>query len=227
MGIHEGHRDRLREKIMKGGIESLQPHEVLEYLLYGCVPRKDTNPLAHELMNTFGTLAEVLDTDFDRLMTVNGMTKNAALFISSLPDVFRMYSKNTTKERPSLKGRGVAREYLRAQLYGKSAEYVYVASVDAKDNLIRLETMSRGNGNSARVSVREIVDFALRTKASGLLLAHNHPSGDIDPSETDVDTTVKLTYLLRSIGVELQDHFIFSENKYYSFEEHNLIPHKN
>ncbi len=226
MGVHEGHRDRLREKILAVGIENLQPHEVLEYLLFGCIPRKDTNALAHELMNNFGTLSEVLSTDFDRLMTVKGMTRNAAIFLSSLPDVFKVYSKETSKDRTSLKGRGVAREFMRSKLYGEDTEIIFIAAVDAKDNLIRLEKMAMGDGSSVRMSVRDVVDFALRTKACGIILAHNHPSGDITPSQTDVDVTVHLTYLLRSVGVEVQDHFIFSENKYYSFEENGLIPQK-
>ncbi|MBR2956125.1 MAG: RadC family protein [Clostridia bacterium] len=226
MATHDGHRDRLREKILTAGIESLQPHEILEYLLFAFIPRKDTNEIAHELINSFGTFSDVLSTDVDRLLTVKGMTRNAALFLNSLPEVLRVYSVESNKEKTSLKGRGVARDFMRAQLYGKDVEVVYMAAVDAKDNFIRIEKLSRGTGQGVRVSVRDMVDFAIRTKACGVLLAHNHPSGDIAPSGQDVAVTSEIYYLLSGIGVKLQDHFIFSENKYYSFEENGILPQK-
>ena len=99
MAVHDGHRDRLREKIVSAGIESLQPHEILEFLLFAFIPRKDTNAIAHELINTFGSFADVLSTDVDRLMAVKGMTKNAAIFLNSLPDVLRVYSNDRAKEK--------------------------------------------------------------------------------------------------------------------------------
>ena len=226
MAVHDGHRDRLREKIVTAGIESLQPHEILEYLLFAFIPRKDTNAIAHELLNTFGTFADVLSTDVDRLMTVKGMTHNAALFLHTLPDVLRVYGLDVSKEKTSLKGRGVAKEFMRTQLYGKEVEVVYMVAVDAKDNLIRVEKLSQGSGASVRVPIRDIVDFALRTKACGILLAHNHPSGDETPSGSDVSVTVEIAYVLDGIGVKLQDHYIFSENKHYSFEENGLLPQR-
>jgi DNA repair protein RadC len=223
MAIHDGHRDRLREKIQSAGIESLQPHEILEYLLFAFIPRKDTNAIAHELINTFGSFSSVLATDVDRLLTVKGMTKNAAMFLNSLPDVLRVYTKESSAEKKSLKGRGVARDFMRSQLYGKDVEVVYMVAVDAKDNFIRIEKLSEGTGAAVSISVRDIMDFALRTKACGILLAHNHPSGDVTPSGSDVAVTIDISRALAGVGIKLQDHFIFSENKYYSFEENNLL----
>ena len=160
MAVHDGHRDRLREKIVSAGIESLQPHEILEFLLFAFIPRKDTNAIAHELINTFGSFADVLSTDVDRLMAVKGMTKNAAIFLNSLPDVLRVYSNDRAKEKISLAGRGVARDFMKAKLFGKEIEQVYMVAVDAKDNFIRMEKLASGDGVAVSVPVREIADFA-------------------------------------------------------------------
>ena len=226
MAVHDGHRDRLREKIVSAGIESLQPHEILEFLLFAFIPRKDTNAIAHELINTFGSFADVLSTDVDRLMAVKGMTKNAAIFLNSLPDVLRVYSNDRAKEKISLAGRGVARDFMKAKLFGKEIEQVYMVAVDAKDNFIRMEKLASDDGVAVSVPVREIADFALRTGACGILLAHNHPSGDLSPSADDLALTLKIRDMLKNISVTLQDHFIFSDRKYYSFEENGLIPQK-
>ena len=101
--MHEGHRDRMRERILLSGIESLQPHEVLEYLLYHAIPRKDTNGIAHELISKFGSFNGVLNADYDALLDVNGMTANAALLLTSLKGVFRMYASGDKKGKSSLR----------------------------------------------------------------------------------------------------------------------------
>lgn len=223
MAIHDGHRDRIREKILKNGIEGLQPHEVLEYLLYGFIPRKDTNAIAHELINTFGSFDGVLNTDIDRLEAVKGMTRNAAIFLNSLPKILKLYSDGSNIGRQNLSGRGIARTFMKTQVYGQEVEVLVVAALDARDNLIRLERMRKGTGNSVPLPMRDVVDFAIRTNASSLLMAHNHPSGDIGPSKNDMELTVELSRMLANMNVKLQDHFIFSDNKYFSFEENGYI----
>lgn len=110
--MHEGHRDRMRERILLSGIESLQPHEVLEYLLYHAIPRKDTNGIAHELISKFGSLNGVLNADYDALLDVNGMTANAALLLTSLKGVFRMYASGDKKGKIVIATRGDLVRYL-------------------------------------------------------------------------------------------------------------------
>ncbi len=217
--IHDGHRERMRERVAKSGLHTLQPHEILEYLLYPFIPRKDTNPIAHALINKFGSFAGVINADADRLKEVNGMTENAALFLSSLPDVFRVYINQSEEEKRSLSGRGAARNFMGNQLYGVKVEQVIVAALDAQDRLICCEKISSGSGDSVGLSVRGVVDFALRHKASSILLAHNHPSGKVTPSQQDLDLTMDIMSTLRSVGVTLQDHFIFCGSDSYSFEE--------
>lgn len=223
MAIHDGHRDRLREKILAVGIKGLQQHEVLEYLLFAFIPRKDTNAIAHELINTFGSFSSVLTTDVDRLVTVKGMTRNAAVFLNTLPSILQVYTDDSDKERQNLSGRGIAREFMKNQVFGQGLEHVVVVALDARDNFIRMERMSSGTGAEVLLPIRDIMDFALRTSACSILIAHNHPSGDIKPSSQDLKLTMELGQLLARINVVLQDHFIFSDKKYYSFEENGFL----
>ncbi len=218
-GIHEGHRERMRDRIKKQGVESLQNHEVLEYLLYSFIPRRDTNEIAHRLIAEFGSLSGVLSADAEHLEEVPGMTHNAALFLSSLPGVFRQYLDDRTSERTELKGRAAARLFMGNKLFGIPDEQVVVAALDAHEKIISSDIISSGSGDSVQVTVRAIVDFALKNRASGVLLAHNHPSGRVSPSQADVELTYTLFDTLANVGVALLDHFIFCGSDYYSFEE--------
>ena len=216
---HDGHRDRMRERILKSGLSSLQDHEILEYLLFAFIPRKNTNDIAHALISKFGSFAGVLNADEQALQEVDGMTRNAAIFLASLPDVFRVYLKDVDKKKLSLSGRGVIRRYLGAELYGKQVEQVVAVALDSKDQFIAQEVVASGDGASVNVSVRDIVNFAIKHKAVNVVLAHNHPSGQTSPSQADVDLTADAYATLESIGVNLEDHLIFSGADYYSFEE--------
>lgn len=225
-GVHEGHRERMREKIRKGGIGAFQQHEVLEYLLYSFVPRKDTNEIAHALIDRFSSLSGVLNASEDDLAKVNGMTQNAALFLATLPDVFRAYVDGVNSDgvaRQDLSGIGRARNFMCSRLFGLNQEHLCVAALDAHDKLIKCEIIEQGSGDAVRMDVRKLVDFALRTGASAMLIAHNHPSGNILPSQKDVTMTQEAMSTLSGIGVELQDHLIFAGSEYYSFEENGTM----
>ena len=217
--IHDGHRERMRERIKNNGVETLQPHEALEYLLFSFVPRRDTNEIAHALIKEFGSLAGVLSADAEHLAAVPGVTENAALFLSSLTGVFRMYLNEKTASKQSLSGRGAARMFMGNKLFGVDYEQVYVAALDARDGLIGCELVGTGTGDSVNVAVRTVVDFALKSKASGVILAHNHPSGVVQPSQADVEFTYLVLDTLSNVGVKLLDHFVFCGEEYYSFEE--------
>lgn len=224
-GIHDGHRQRMRDRIRKSGLSSLQDHEVLEYLLFAFVPRKDTNEIAHALVKEFGSLANVLSADEEHLRKVHGMTDNAALFLASLPDVFRLYANgvNDDLNRVDMSSREKARSYLGTKLYGLKEENVCVAALDAHDKLIKCEILSTGSGNTVALDVRAVMDFVLKTSACNIIISHNHPSGNVDPSQADVDLTRELLFTLSGIGVGVRDHFIFSGSLYYSFDENGLI----
>ncbi len=221
--VHDGHRERMRERIRNSGLVALQDHEILEYILYAFVPRKDTNEIAHSLIERFGSFAGVLNADEKSLSAVCGMTANASLFISQLPDVFRKYMQDNEKERLNLKGRGVARSYIGSVLYGKRQEEVYAVALDAHDGVINSRFLSSGSGDAVELSVRAVVDFALSNTASSIIIAHNHPSGSVSPSQRDLDVTREVYDTLSALGITLEDHLIFAGKEYYSFEENGLL----
>lgn len=223
MGAHDGHRNRMREKIAQGGLDTLQDHEVLEYILFHFVPMRNTNEMAHELIDAFGSFSDVLNADVEHLQQISGMTYNAALFLSTLPDVFRRYAADTEKRRNKLCGRGAARAYMQKKMYGYAVEELCVVALDAQDGLIEFECLARGTGAAVSVPIRSVVDFAMRTRAASVIIAHNHPSGNRFPSEEDVAMTKELCYVLGRINVTLQDHFVFCDNEYYSFEREGLL----
>lgn len=217
--MHEGHRDRMRERILLSGIESLQPHEVLEYLLYHAIPRKDTNGIAHELISKFGSFNGVLNADYDALLEVNGMTANAALLLTSLKGVFRMYASGDKKGKIVIATRGDLVRYLSPFFYGEKTEKFYMLCLDAKNTVIKLVKLSSGIPQEVRVDVRDVVDNALKYKAVSVVVAHNHPSGDVSPSVQDVELTRAIAAALQLIKIKLADHYIFSDFGYCSFVE--------
>ncbi len=221
--MHEGHRDRMRARIENGEISALQPHEILEYVLFHFIPRKNTNDIAHDLINRFGSFQSVLNAEVERLEEVKGMTHNAAVFLHAMPDVLRAYIASSASPKKTLKGRGDFKTHLTAQLYGKPIEEVYVVGVDGGDALIKTQKLSSGDGRSVSVYVREIVDFALRTKSVGIVMAHNHPGGKYKPSQEDIEMTREILWSLDSVGVTLMDHLIFAGRESFSFEEAGLL----
>ena len=181
MGKHDGHRERVREKIAAAGLDTFQDHEVLEYILFHCIPRKNTNEIGHELIDRFGSFADVLNSDKERLKEVPGMTEIAALFLSVLPDIMRRYLLSAERKRTNLSGRRKVRDYIAKEMYGAPVEIAGAAALDAQDGLIRFRKLASGKGDGVNVSVRQVVDFALGTNAVSLVLAPNHPGGNVNP----------------------------------------------
>ncbi len=224
MGTHDGHRDRVREKIRNHGLLNFQDHEILEYFLFSFVPRKDTNVIAHNLIKEFGSLANVLNTEPCHLAQVDGMTENASIFLSSMPDLLRRYYQSVNEQKIDLRGREKAINLLKPLFVGKKVEEVYAVALDNNDRLIRCSKIGSGATNMVDLTYRDIVDFSYKNSASTIILAHNHPSGSVEPSVNDIKMTRELLFLLKNIEVELVDHYIFSSgNQHFSFEENGLI----
>jgi len=222
-GVHDGHRQRMRERIRKNGIASLEMHEILEYLLYSFIPRKDTNVIAHELLQKFGSLRMIMDSKPERLCEVSGMTWNASLFLTSLSGVFRKYLDEVNGQRRRLKDRSEAKKYMGSSFYGLRDEQICIVAVDVHDQILASDVLAVGTGDEVQLSVRAVVDFALMHKAHGVLLAHNHPGGIVTPSSQDVFLTRKLYDTLNEVGVKLLDHFIFCGENCYSFDEQRVL----
>ena len=226
MPEHDGHRERLRRRFLKTGLDSFEPHEILELLLTYVIPRRDTNPIAHALLNKFGTLDKVFDATASDLMAVDGIGESAALFLRLLPEVFRQYSishQDTENPKISLTNSIAVCKFMIPYFVGLNVEVCYLIALDNNAAPIRVENIATGTVSAVTPYFRNIVDKLLVCNASGAILCHNHPSGNAAPSKNDIGFTVDLDYLLESTDIPLLDHIIIGSHDYYSFAENHII----
>ena len=221
MGIHKGHRERKKEQYMRWGLELLADHEVLELLLYYALPRVDTNPVAHRLLEKFGSLDLVFSASVQELMQVEGIGEHAAILLSLVPQAYR---------RSCIRGEDVilsstkkAGEFFLGRYEGVKREVMYQVCLDMKYKVIRCVEVGKGSVSKADVSVREIVENAILYKAGAVMLAHNHPSGVALPSREDEIATLQIRDALSTIGVELLDHVIVADGDFVSLADNGFF----
>lgn len=219
----EGHRERMRERISATGMKGLADHEVLEYLLYAYVPRRDTNVIAHALIERFGALSKVFEADAEELAAVPGMTESGAIFLANLLGVVEKYKISKLKQNVALTSHGLAMEYVKTLLFGAPEEQVYMLCLDSKMRLIKEVLLSDGVVNKAEISTRKLVKCALLYNSANVILGHNHPSGELSPSVADISFTKSAYMLLDQIGIRLLDHIIVSDDNCFSFKGAGLM----
>ena len=223
MGIHDGHRERVKARFTEQGLDGFAAHEALELLLFYCVPRKDTNPLAHRLVDTFGGLAAVFDAPREELLKVDGVGENAATLIKLIPELARKYMVDKTSFNKVLNSSKLVGEYLTARFFGETDEVVYLLCLDAKCKVISCKLLFRGGVNSAGINVRKVVETAIAAKASFAVLAHNHPSGIALPSREDEITTTRIKQALQAVDIRLLDHIIVANDDFVSLADNGFF----
>jgi len=216
MSIHDGHRTRMKERFRNNGMDGLNEHEVLEMLLYYCIPRRNTNEIAHALLDEFKTLQRVLNASATELEVVGGMGKNAALFVSFVRQMDRFFVEKDTEEKDILWNLERCHKHLQRCFAGKKNETVMLLCLDAKCKLLGCPVVGEGSLHSANVSIRKIVGTALATNATSVVLAHNHPGGLATPSGEDVQATRLIAETLKTMEVVLLDHIVVSDDDYVS-----------
>ena len=216
--IHAGHRERVRQRFREQGLTGFAEHEVLELLLTYAIARKDVNPLAHELLAQFGSLAGVLEADESELLRVAGVGENTAALITLMPELFGYYQRSALGARPSVRNFAEAKAYCQSLFFGAHEEMVYVLCLDQSGRVIHPALLRRGTVNEVSIYPREVVEMVIRYHAHSVLLTHNHPSGSERPSQADIDATVRIAMALAAIGVTLTDHLIFSGDEVYSMK---------
>lgn len=223
MGIHDGHRQRLRERFAQQGADGFQDHELLEYLLTFALPRVNTNPIAHRLLDAFGSFSGVLDAPAEELVKIEGMGPNAAALIQALPGMARRYYTGLQTEE-ILNSTERCGAYFLPRFIGRSVETVFLACTDVKCKVLSCTLLCEGSVNSTAVSARLVVQTALRANAVGVILAHNHPGGIALPSDADLHTTQRLAEALGAVGVRLLDHIIVADTDFVSLADSNMVP---
>jgi len=219
----EGHRQRLRDRFFRNGIESFHDYEVLELLLTLATPRRDMKPQAKELMRRFGTLSGVLDAPVSVLQDVAGLGI-ANIFALKLPNAIgRRYLFEQAQGKDYLASSRTVKDYLTHNLRERSREVFMVIFLDGQHQIIRMEELFSGTLNTSAVYPREVIQKVLEYEAVSVILVHNHPSGSLTPSSSDRAVTRKLQTALTAIDVEVLDHLIVGGNEFFSFADHRLL----
>ena len=218
---HQGHRKRMKERFAQEGLDHFSDIQVLELLLFYCNPRQDTNPIAHALLDHFGSLAQVLEAPVEELQKVSGVGQNAALFLHLITEVGRYYLVNRVTQCRILSTVEACADFLLPFFYGRRVETVFLLCLDAKCKVLCCKEVGEGSVNSAGISVRRIVETALGVNATTVVLAHNHPSGLAIPSAEDVQTTRRIANALQAVEITLADHIIVADDDYVSMAMSN------
>lgn len=221
--MHEGHRQRLTDRFINEGFEGFEDYAILEFVLFYALPRVDTNAVAHRLIETFGSLSGVLEADAKDLEQVGGIGKRASAYLAMFPEAFRAYQRSKMGKRPAIKTIKDACEFAKALLFGKAYEQFYVIWLDTQNRVIHYERLSEGGISESPVYVNKIAAGALRHHAVKGLVAHNHPGGNATPSSADLSATHDIIKALGTLGIELIDHIIISENAAFSFQADSLM----
>lgn len=220
---HEGHRDRLKNRFLAEGLEHFEPHNILELLLFYTVPRKDTNLLAHTLLNHFGSLVGVLNATPQELMQVEGITMNSAVHLHLIADLARRYYSEALAAPPAEAEKQDKMRYLGQKLIascaGMTEENLFVVCLDNGLRELCFERLSSGTPDSIQLVTRQIVELAIKYHAPSVIIAHNHPGGIAIPSRNDVASTLSLRKALSAISITLLDHFIIAGDDYVSMAQ--------
>lgn len=222
MSIHDGHRQRLKNRFRQEGLDGFDEVNVLELLLFYAIPQKDTNPIAHRLLDRFGSLAQVLEATPEELEKVPGIGDNAATLVTLTTALARYYMVNRTAQSMVLASTEQCGDYLLPYFIGRRNETVFILCLDAKCKVLGCKEVGEGSVNSASVPIRRIVELALGMNATTVILAHNHPSGLALPSGDDVQTTRRLAAALDGVDITLADHIIVADDDYVSLAQSGL-----
>jgi len=218
--MHEDHRQRLRALFRSAGLDSLQPHNVLELLLFYSIPRRDTNDIAHRLLDHFGTLVNVLDAAPEELCTVEGVGEASATLISFTAQLARRYLAEQSGEKISFHSSKEFQKYVLSQFLGEKNEITYLYCLDNAGQLLRQCKVSLGTKYSVSLDNRTLLETAFHHNATRVVLAHNHPSGLCAPSPEDVRRTEEAVKLYNEVDIRLLDHLIIAEGKCFSMAGH-------
>ena len=222
MGVHDGHREKMRRRFLETGLDSFAEHEALELLLFYAIPRRDTNALAHRLLDHFGTLDAVLSAPVEELMRMDGIGENAAVLLKLAPRVVQKARLSANKEI-IINSTEKAGEFLLERFRGEKNEAIYQLCLDRKGKLLTCRRLNEGGADSSELNIRRLVENALLVSASAVILSHNHPSGIALPSSEDYATTARVQTALEMVGVVLVDHIIVADDDFVSMADSGML----
>ncbi|MCL2387224.1 MAG: DNA repair protein RadC [Defluviitaleaceae bacterium] len=215
---HTKHRTRTRNRYRRGGLEGFADHEVIEFLLYYVYVQRDTNEIAHNMLNKFGSLHNLFETDVEELMSTLNCTENIAVLLNLIPALANRYFRSKWSAGLILDDVEIAGQFAIDLFVGKTMELFYVLCLDKRHRLIHAALISEGTVDEVAVYSRKIAHEALKHKANYVILTHNHPSGTLRPSRGDLESTKHIVEGMKFIDIDVLDHIIVAGDTYYSFD---------
>lgn len=219
---HIGHRKRMKERFNEHGLDNFSDLNVLEMLLFFALPRGDTNPLAHELIDTFGSLNAVMEASYEELVKVKGVGENAATLIKLIPQVSRRYMMSFSEKVTIFSSTRELGKYFVPRFMFLRDEEFHMMCLDDMNRMLCCRKLFNGVPNAAEISIRKIAETALNFNATKVVVAHNHPDGVALPSAADRALTQKIEDALSPMGIQLLDHIIVGGDDYVSLREDRL-----
>ena len=218
--LHDGHRERVRQEFLQHGFDAnTPPHKILEILLFYCVQRADTNPIAHELIKKYGSVAAVLDAPVEELAAFKGLSERSAVLLKLIMPTARRYIYDKQQQKPCFTNLDSIGKYILGRFVGETREKVGVMCLDTKGAMLHFEFLGEGAIDSVGFSSRELVKTVLNTNAVAVALCHNHPNSLAIPSDSDVLITREVAETLSKIGVQLIDHVIVADADFVSMAQ--------
>ena len=224
MGIHDGHREKMRSRFLSGGLEHFAEHEALELLLFYAIPRRDTNPIAHALMDRYGSLSAVLSAPVEDLQKVEGIGESAAILLKLVPHIYaKARLADARRQEVILNSTHSTGSYLLEYFTNERNEVIYQLGLDRKNKVLFCKKLGDGSVGSAALNLRKLVENTILNNASTVILAHNHPSGVALPSQEDYVATDRAKAALSAIGVQLVDHIIVADGEFVSMADSGCL----
>lgn len=223
MGIHQGHRDRMKQEFLQGGLAHFSEPRALELLLFFSRFQGDVNPLAHELLAAFGSLSGVLDAPPEELAKIPGVGENTVVLLKLIPAIAARYLASRTSGEVIVSDSASLYNLFLPYFFGARNEMSFLACFDGKLKLLGVKKISEGSPNANEISVRKISTEALALNATVVVLAHNHPSGLATPSEEDIFSTRYIQDALRPLGIVLYDHVILADDDMVSLKDSKYL----
>lgn len=215
--IHKDHRKRVREMYLKNGIDAMPDHNILELLLFYGIPYRDTNPIAHELIEKYHDLNGVLDAPVRELVKTDGIGENTAMLIKLIRDICSKYYDNAVNSKVNLASGERLYDFIKMKYLGETREIVYMLSLDSHGRLKHCIKVADGTPTSAVADNRSLVELALRFDVTNAVITHNHPNGFATPSQADISATQTIAGLFKTVNINFIDHVIVAEDEIFSF----------
>lgn len=219
----EGHRARMRARLLKAGPDAVADHELLEMVLFLALPRRDTKPIARALVGRFGSFAAAISASLPELRGVEGLGEAGAAALKLVQAAAHRLVRAEVKDRPVLADWPRLMDYLGAMLARERVEQFRILFLDSRNRLLADEGQARGTVNHTPVYPREVVKRALELHATAIILVHNHPSGDPAPSREDIEMTTAIVGAAQALSLVVHDHVIVGNGRWFSFRREGLL----